>query len=93
MNSNKENIEKIFRDFILNTPKNKQPDFKIGDIVNLYIYKMEYSLNHLNVNTEKDVIEYEVIKKHSDDKYDIKKISDPTKIEKDVDGKHLFPTT
>jgi len=87
------NVEKIFKDFILNTPKNDKSDFNIGDTVESYIYRMEYSINRLKVNTSKDVVKYEVIKKHSSNKYDIKMIDKPFDVEKNVDGKYLFPST
>lgn len=87
-----ENIEKVFKDFIRNTPKNVKPDFNIGDKVESYTYTMEYSINKLKVNTSEKAVKYEIIKKHSSDKYDIQMIDKPDDVEKNVDGKYLFPS-
>jgi hypothetical protein len=51
-----EDVEKIFKDFILNTPKNDKSEFNIGNIVESYNYRMEYSINCLKVNKSMEII-------------------------------------
>lgn len=83
-------VEKIFNDNILNTPKNNDVIFNIGDIVETRIYQMEYPIDRHSIKNAEKIVKYEVIKKHPSNKYDIKKLDSSGEVETEVDGKYLF---